>query len=58
MTKPATEAYRDGMNAVHTAVNADHVTGSRLRGAAIASGQPVHGTQWMLVNLDRDRPNG
>lgn len=58
MTKPATDAYRDGMNAVRTAVSADHVAGSRLRGAAIASGQPVPGTQWTLVNLDQDRPNG
>ncbi|MFN8072991.1 MAG: hypothetical protein U0R66_14460 [Mycobacterium sp.] len=46
------------MNAVRTAVSADHVAGSRLRGAAIASGQPVPGTQWTLVNLDQDRPNG
>ena len=43
---------------VIVANNADHVTGSRLRGAAIASGRPVPGTQWTLVNLDQDRPHG
>ena len=43
---------------VIVANNADHVTGSRLRGTAIASGLPVPGTQWTLVNLDQDRQNG
>lgn len=39
---------------VIVANNADHVTGSRLRGAAIAAGQPIPKTQWKLINLDQD----
>jgi hypothetical protein len=35
---------------VIVANHADHVTGSRLRGA-VAAGEPVPGTQWALVDL-------
>lgn len=43
---------------VIVANNADHVTGSRLRGSAIAAGRPVPGTQWALVNLDQNVQHG
>ncbi len=36
---------------VIVANNADHVAGSRLRAATIATGHPVAGTRWTLVGL-------
>jgi len=36
---------------VIVANNADHVSGSRMRGAAVR-GRPVPGTQWTLITLD------